>query len=83
MMPRFVLCQDCLRVLPYSDALHQTDGSCVCGGDMCGCAECNSIAERLVRSDFVFEAWEFQHNLNFTGYTVAGGLRLSKVVNHS
>lgn len=44
---RYVLCQDCLRVLPYSDELHQTEGSCVCGGDMCGCGGCEEQAHML------------------------------------
>lgn len=43
----YVLCQDCLRVLPYTDELHQTEGSCVCGGDMCGCGGCNEQAHML------------------------------------
>lgn len=45
---RYVLCQDCLRALPYTDELHQTEGSCVCGGDMCGCEGCNQQVHMLL-----------------------------------
>jgi len=44
----YVLCQDCLRILPYTDELHQTEGSCVCGGDMCGCGGCDEQAHMLL-----------------------------------
>jgi len=46
-MTHLVLCQDCLRVLPYSDELHQTPNSCTCGGDMCGCDDCNHTAQKI------------------------------------
>ncbi len=82
-MPNFVLCQSCLRVRPYSDALHQTEGSCVCGSDMCGCPDCDAVAEKLMRRDFTFEAWEFKRTIDFTGYTAESGLCLNKVINHS
>lgn len=43
-----VLCQDCLRVKPYSDARHMNVERCVCGGDFCGCAACNDTILGLV-----------------------------------
>ncbi|MGL5343469.1 MAG: hypothetical protein ACRC9O_02220 [Plesiomonas sp.] len=41
-MPRPIemLCQDCLRVRPYSAAGHAGDEHCECGGDFCGCESC-------------------------------------------
>lgn len=83
-MPKYVLCQNCLRVRPYSDALHQNEGSCSCGGDMCGCPDCNEIADKLLSREFqAFEKWDFRHAIDFTGYTVEGGLVLNKVVKHA
>ena len=82
-MSKYVLCQNCLRVRPYSDALHQNEGSCSCGGDMCGCSDCDETAHKLVCREFNFEAWEFKRPLDFTGYTVEGGLVFNKVVNHA
>lgn len=38
--PAEVLCQDCLRIRPYSDARHNADEQCECGGDFCGCKSC-------------------------------------------
>lgn len=38
--PPAMLCQDCLRVVPFDLAGHQNDYSCECGGDWCGCEFC-------------------------------------------
>lgn len=42
-----VLCQDCLRVKPYTDARHMNVERCVCGGNYCGCASCNYTIHQL------------------------------------
>lgn len=36
-----VLCQDCLRVKPFTDDRHNGVEQCECGGDFCGCGDCN------------------------------------------
>lgn len=46
--PRYVLCQDCLAVLPYTDDRHQEREFCSCGGQLCGCDDCNAEAVRLL-----------------------------------
>lgn len=46
--PRYVLCQDCLAVLPYTDDRHQEREFCTCGGQLCGCDDCNAEAARLL-----------------------------------
>ncbi len=48
-MMRYVLCQDCLKVKPYTDKRHDSDEQCECGGDFCGCDSCNQDANRLIR----------------------------------
>lgn len=45
---RYVLCQDCLRVLPYTDARHQEEEFCTCGGQLCGCSGCNETVSLLL-----------------------------------
>ena len=44
-MPKYVLCQDCLKVLPYTDERHDEDELCSCGGQFCGCGDCNKAAQ--------------------------------------
>ncbi|TOG40353.1 hypothetical protein [Vibrio parahaemolyticus] len=48
---KFVLCQDCLKVSIYSDARHNEDELCTCGGQFCGCSHCNAQAEQIVADD--------------------------------
>lgn len=50
-MKRYVLCQDCLAVLYYSEVLHGNDDArCECGGDLCGCDNCQEHAEQIVET---------------------------------
>ena len=49
--PKFVLCQDCLKVSIYSDARHNEDEFCSCGGQYCGCSHCDSQAQEIVNKD--------------------------------
>ncbi|MCI5157111.1 MAG: hypothetical protein D3906_01480 [Candidatus Electrothrix sp. AUS1_2] len=42
-----VLCGNCLRVMPFTLARHHGDELCQCGGEFCGCAECNETITQL------------------------------------
>jgi len=71
---RYVLCQDCLRVLPYTDELHQTEGSCICGGDMCGCGGCDEQAHMLFAGVRDYRLLEIQSPIS--GWSAEGGFTL-------
>lgn len=45
---KYVLCQDCLSVLPYSDDRHNEIELCACGGQLCGCTHCHELAVDLL-----------------------------------
>lgn len=45
--PKHVLCQDCLKLKPYTDARHASEEQCECGGDFCGCLHCQETLEAL------------------------------------
>jgi len=46
--PSEMLCQDCLRVVPFTMAGHiEGTEKCVCGGEFCGCGECQSVIRAL------------------------------------
>lgn len=49
-VPEFVLCQACLAVLPFTVARHQEAELCACGGQLCGCADCEAEAKALIAS---------------------------------
>lgn len=42
-----VLCQDCLKVEDFTHEKHVNEGSCACGGDMCGCYSCMKTINKL------------------------------------
>lgn len=42
-----VLCGDCLCVRDYTDARHEGDEPCVCGGEFCGCEYCTDTINAL------------------------------------
>ncbi|WP_419237602.1 hypothetical protein ACN08P_19855 [Photobacterium leiognathi subsp. mandapamensis] len=46
----YVLCQDCLNVLPYTDERHNEDEYCSCGGQLCGCEDCQEKASEIMES---------------------------------
>ncbi len=71
---RYVLCQDCLRVQLYTDALHQTEGSCSCGGDMCGCGGCHQDASRLMVGVRDSSLFDFRVPVDLTGWTAEKGV---------
>lgn len=73
-LPAYVLCQNCLRVLPYTDELHQTEGSCVCGGDMCGCGDCHYDASRLIAGVRDVSLFDFRGVIDLTSWTAERGL---------
>ncbi|WP_132980986.1 hypothetical protein [Vibrio crassostreae] len=43
-----VLCQDCLKLKPYTYARHACEEPCECGGDLCGCPDCQRTIEGLL-----------------------------------
>lgn len=47
----FVLCQDCLRLSIYSREKHCEQEFCQCGGQWCGCENCNEQALMLLRGE--------------------------------
>lgn len=49
--PEFVLCQDCLRVLAYTDDRHNGVERCPCGGQLCGCNACCDTIASLQRGE--------------------------------
>lgn len=51
MSEHVVLCNDCLRIAPYSEARHAGDEMCICGGEFCGCGSCVDTAARLVAGE--------------------------------
>ncbi|KDN27991.1 hypothetical protein VFDL14_01605 [Vibrio fortis] len=46
--PKHVLCQDCLKLKPYTYARHCSEELCECGGDFCGCPHCQITIEGLL-----------------------------------
>jgi hypothetical protein len=40
LLPLVMLCQDCGFVAPFTQAGHEGDEHCRCGGDFCGCPGC-------------------------------------------
>lgn len=76
-MMEFVLCQDCLRVRPYSEEYHQNILSCSCGGDMCGCHDCSRTARMLTEGYYVGVMDVMFITLHeLSGYTPENGLCL-------
>ncbi|EIZ1365780.1 hypothetical protein ACS85_16765 [Vibrio parahaemolyticus] len=49
--PKHVLCQDCLKLKPYTDARHSSEEQCECGGDFCGCPHCQITIEGLLAGE--------------------------------
>jgi hypothetical protein len=47
---KYCLCQDCLKVYPFTLERHQEEEFCSCGGQLCGCQDCNDEATRKVLS---------------------------------
>lgn len=47
-----MLCQDCLRVLPFEQAGHEGQYNCICGGEWCGCKACQITISRLRAGEF-------------------------------
>lgn len=41
-VPIRCLCQNCLRVVQYTDRRHVGEDLCICGGEFCGCSDCNN-----------------------------------------
>jgi hypothetical protein len=45
--PSEMICQDCLRVVPYTSAGHLGFELCLCGGEYCGCCQCQKVIRAL------------------------------------
>ena len=43
----WVLCGDCLKVESFTIEKHRCETLCSCGGDFCGCEECNKTIDQL------------------------------------
>lgn len=48
MKQKWMLCQDCLAVLPWDDS---DDPACSCGGDLCGCDFCQVDIDKTKMGD--------------------------------
>ena len=42
-----VLCQNCLRVRSFTVRRHQGIDRCFCGGEFCGCDDCQRVSRLL------------------------------------
>jgi hypothetical protein len=47
MTNNYCLCQDCLKVYPFSMARHSEEEFCSCGGQLCGCSACSADAVKF------------------------------------
>lgn len=45
---KYCLCQDCLKVYPFTLARHQEEEFCSCGGQLCGCFDCDDKANSFI-----------------------------------
>ena len=43
-----VICQDCLKVVDYTEQRHAVEELCECGGEFCGCGGCQTGARKLL-----------------------------------
>lgn len=51
--PTYCLCQNCLKIYPYSDDRHSEKELCSCGGQLCGCPSCDEQAQNLYTKKLV------------------------------
>ncbi|MCZ4263008.1 hypothetical protein O4G76_19460 [Limimaricola sp. G21655-S1] len=72
--PAHVLCQDCLRVLPFTAARHNEDEFCVCGGQLCGCDVCNKEASLLLSGVRDVSLFNFRVAVDLSRWTAEQGL---------
>lgn len=47
-MIKFMMCQDCLKVMDFDAKGHNEEYFCSCGGQLCGCSSCNDSANLLL-----------------------------------
>ena len=66
-----VLCNQCLRVRDFSDAKHNFEELCECGGIFCGCASCTDAMNALFAGKL--KAGEVGCNINLKSWTAEGG----------
>ena len=72
-MNNFVLCQDCLKVLPYTDERHNGLELCKCGGDLCGCGSCSDTIHQLQNGEINLATLNLP-NESFTKWTPENGI---------
>lgn len=60
MNDKIMICQDCLRVMSYTEERQAGLESCVCGGDLCGCGSCTDTIDKLDEGFFPegVEKWD-------------------------
>lgn len=73
-LPAYVLCNDCLRVLPYTDARHQEEEFCTCGGQLCGCGDCHETAAALMAGVRDASGFDFRVGVNLSDWTAEAGI---------
>lgn len=69
--PNHVICMNCLKLKPYTDARHHSEELCECGGDFCGCLHCQGTIEGLMAGETKAEKLGTQCDVN--GWTPGGG----------
>lgn len=70
---RIALCQDCLKVKPYSTKRHLGEELCECGGEFCGCSGCVDTAKKLRRGKR--KAWELGTRVDIEKWCPETGIR--------
>ncbi|MGF1717857.1 hypothetical protein L4D08_23635 [Photobacterium chitinilyticum] len=69
--PKYVLCQNCLKLKPFTDDRHNSEEQCECGGDFCGCLYCQETIEGLLAGETKAEVLGTKCDVN--GWTAEGG----------
>ena len=49
--PKYVMCTDCLKQMPYTDERHEGEELCDCGGEYCGCCNCLNTLKQLKKGE--------------------------------
>lgn len=50
-MEKLMLCQDCLAVAAFNQEAHEGKILCPCGGEFCGCPDCEATALEIINAD--------------------------------
>ncbi|MEZ8662345.1 hypothetical protein AB6D63_02805 [Vibrio splendidus] len=65
-----VLCQDCLKLKPYTYVRHVSEELCECGGEFCGCSDCQRTIEGLLAGETKAAVLGLQNDIK--GWTPQG-----------